>query len=191
VAAELLVPERGDLVARLRTLQQGLQAQHLRRLRDAMQRADRAALRLNALRPQARLQQLRARQQVAMQRLASTFRAQDERRRARLRHAEAVLRAMAPRRRLIVLRERVATLQPRPLAAIARHLQRDALRLRGLARSLEAVSPLATVARGYAILQHEDGRVVRAVGDAEAGDRLDARLADGTLRVRVEGAGSS
>ncbi|HEY9541281.1 MAG TPA: exodeoxyribonuclease VII large subunit, partial [Luteimonas sp.] len=64
---------------------------------------------------------------------------------------------------------------------------REALRLRGLARSLEAVSPLATVARGYAIVQHEDGRVVRVVGDAQAGDRLDARLADGTLRVRVEG----
>jgi exodeoxyribonuclease VII large subunit len=190
VAAELLVPERGDLAARLRTLQQRLQAQHLRRLRDAMQRADRAALRLGALRPQARLQQLRARQQVAMQRLAGTFRAQDERRRARLRHAEAVLRAMAPRRRLAALRELLATLRPRPQAAIARHLQRDALRLRGLARSLEAVSPLATVARGYAILQHEDGRVVRTVGDADTGERLDARLSDGTLRMRVEGIGS-
>ena len=187
VAAELLVPERGDLAARLRTLQQRLQSQHLRRLRDAMQRADRAALRLNAMRPQARLQQLHARQQVAMQRLSSAFRAQEERRRARLRHAEAVLRAMAPGRRLAMLRERLAMLQPRPQAAIVRHLQRDALRLRGLARSLEAVSPLATVARGYAILQHEDGRVVRATGDAQAGDRLDARLADGTLRVRVEG----
>jgi exodeoxyribonuclease VII large subunit len=122
-----------------------------------------------------------------MQRLASTFRARDERRHARLRHAEAVLRAMSPGRRLAVLRERLATLQPRPQAAIARHLQRDALRLRALARSLEAVSPLATVARGYAIMQHEDGRVVRTVGDARPGERLDARLVDGSLRVRVEG----
>jgi exodeoxyribonuclease VII large subunit len=191
VAAELLVPDRADLVARLRALQQRLQSHHLRRLRDAMQRADRAALRLNALRPQARLQQLRARQEVAMQRLASTFNAREERRRARLRHAEAVLRAMAPRRRLATLRERLAMLHPRPQAAIARRLQRDALRLRGLARSLETVSPLATVARGYAILQHEDGRVVRTLGDARVGDPLDARLADGTLRVRVEGTGSS
>ena len=108
------------------------------------------------------------------------MRAQLERQRARLRHAEAVLRAMQPQRRLAVLRERLATLQPRPQAAIARQLQRDALRLRGLARSLEAVSPLATVARGYAILQHEDGRVVRGVGDAAVGDQLDARLADGS-----------
>ncbi|HVI58397.1 MAG TPA: exodeoxyribonuclease VII large subunit [Luteimonas sp.] len=190
VAAELLVPERADLTARLRALDRRVQASHLHRLRNAMQRADRAALRLNALRPQARLQQLRTRQQVAMQRLAQAFRARDERNRARLRHAEAVLRATQPRRRLATLRERLATLQPRPQAAIARQLQREALRLRGLARSLEACSPLATVARGYAILQHEDGRVVRVVGDARPGERLEARLADGSLRVRVENSGS-
>jgi len=70
--------------------------------------------------------------------------------------------------------------------AIGRRLTADALRLRGLARTLHTVSPLATVARGYAILQHADGRVVRSVLDAAPGDRLDARLADGSLGVRVE-----
>jgi exodeoxyribonuclease VII large subunit len=188
VAAELLAPDQGDLSTRLLGLQRRLQGLHLHRLRNAMQRADRAALRLNALRPQARLRALQARQHHAMQRLASALRAQQERRHAQLRHAEAVLRAMQPRRRLAVLRERLSVLQPRPQAAIARQLQREALRLRGLARSLEAVSPLATVARGYAILQHGDGRVVRGVGDAAVGDQLDARLADGSLRVRVEDA---
>ncbi len=63
---------------------------------------------------------------------------------------------------------------------------KNALRLRGLARSLEAVSPLATVARGYAILQTPDRRVVRSVLDAAPGDRLEARLVDGTLKLRVE-----
>ena len=66
-----------------------------------------------------------------------------------------------------------------------RRLGNETLMLRGLARSLEAVSPLATVARGYAILRHPDGRVVRSVLDAAPGDQLDARLADGTLPVRV------
>ncbi|MFD1299651.1 exodeoxyribonuclease VII large subunit, partial [Lysobacter gummosus] len=63
---------------------------------------------------------------------------------------------------------------------------RHALRLRGLARSLEAISPLATVARGYSILQRGDGRVVRSVLDAAPGDRLTARVHDGQLKVRVE-----
>jgi exodeoxyribonuclease VII large subunit len=190
VAAELLAPDRSDLGTRLAGLQRRLQSLHLHRLRQAMQRADRAALRLNALRPQARLAALALRQREAARRLHAAWRAQSERRRAQLRHAEAVLRAMQPRRRLAILRDRLASLAPRPQAAVARQLQREALRLRGLARSLETVSPLATVARGYAILQRDDGRIVRSIGDAVAGDRLDARLVDGRLHVRVEGADS-
>src|SRR5690606_2127250 len=122
VAAELLVPERGDLRTRLRSQHQRLQTLQSRRLRDAMQRADRAALRLNALRPQARLQQLRTRQLTAMQRLARALHARRDARIARLRHAEAVLRAMQPTRRLAALRDRLATLQPRPQAAVVRQL---------------------------------------------------------------------
>jgi exodeoxyribonuclease VII large subunit len=96
---------------------------------------------------------------------------------------------MQPRRRLARLHERLAPLRPRVQAALARRLQRDAMHLRGLVRSLHAVSPLATVARGYAILQHDDGRIVRSVGDAAVGDAIDARLVDGRLRVRVESSG--
>ncbi|MEJ7746935.1 MAG: exodeoxyribonuclease VII large subunit, partial [Luteimonas sp.] len=119
-------------------------------------------------------------------RLDAALRGQIERRLARLRHADAVLRAMQPKRRLALLRQRLATLALRPQSMIARRLQRDALRLRGLARSLETVSPLRTVARGYAILHRDDGRIVRSVDEADIGDALDARLADGRLRVRVE-----
>ena len=150
--------------------------------------ADRAALRLHALRPQARLQLLRQRQREALRRLRAAWQRRGERDAARLGHADAVLRAVHPRRRLARLHERLDALAPRPRAALARKLASDALRLRGLARSLAAVSPLATVARGYAILQHADGRIVRSVGDAAAGDALDARVSDGQLRLRVEGA---
>lgn len=73
----------------------------------------------------------------------------------------------------------------RPQALIAQRLQREALHLRGLARSLHAISPLATVARGYSILQQPDGRVVRSVADTAPGDRLKARLQDGQLDLQV------
>jgi exodeoxyribonuclease VII large subunit len=150
-----------------------------------MQRADRAGLRLNALRPRARLDALCRRQADALRRLAAAWQRRIERERARVRHADAVLRAAHPQRRIARLRERLAALSPRPQGAIVRRLGNETLRLRGLARSLETVSPLATVARGYTILRHPDGRVVRSVLDASPGDRLDARLADGTLPVRV------
>ncbi len=186
VAAELLVPSQDDLRQRLRVLATRMQRQQAQQLRNAMQRSDRAALRLNALRPQARLEALRQRQADALRRLQAAWRQRMERERASLRQAAAVLRSAHPQRRIERLRERLQAVSRRPQACIARRLAQDGLRLRGLARSLEAVSPLATVARGYAILRHEDGRIVRSALDARPGDTLDARLVDGELRLRVE-----
>jgi exodeoxyribonuclease VII large subunit len=140
-AAELLVPHADDLGRRLRGLEQRMRSTQRQRLRQAMQRADRAALRLQALRPRARLELLARRQAEALRRMH---------------------------------------------AGMQRRLEQRQSRLQGLVRSLSAISPLATVARGYAILQQPDGRVVRKVGDAAAGDVLDARVTDGTLKLRVE-----
>ena len=186
VAAELLVPSRDDLMRRLRALDARLRNLQMQRVRAAMQRADRAALRLNALRPRARLDALCRRQADALRRLAAAWQRRLERERARVRHTDAVLRAANPQRRIARLRERLAAVSSRPQAAIVRRLGNETLRLRGLARSLETVSPLATVARGYTILRHPDGRVVRSVLDAAPGDRLEARLVDGTLPLKVD-----
>jgi len=185
VAAELLVPSAQDLRARLRQLQRRVATLQLHHLRRDQQRADRAAIRLHAMRPQARLAMLHRRQEEAHRRLHAALHKHLDRLRARMRHSDAVLRAMQPRRRLATLRQQLESLRMRPRAAIARRLTHDALRLRGIARSLEAVSPLKTVARGYAILLNEEGHVIRSVQDARVGDRLEARLTDGRLPLRV------
>ena len=186
VAAELLVPNRHDLQQRIEGLHRRVRALQAQRLRQWAQRADRAAIRLHAQRPRARLDLLCRRQLESRRRLQAALRRQLERLHARLRHADAVLRARHPERRVALLRQRLQSLSLRPQAALARRLQHDTLRLRGLARSLETVSPLATVARGYAILQREDGRVVRSVSTVDDGERLLARLQDGQLPLRVE-----
>jgi exodeoxyribonuclease VII large subunit len=187
VAAELLAPDQRDLAARLRGQHARLLQWQQHRLRQAMQRADRALLRLQAQSPQAQLQLLRRRQQEAARRLLALWRQQRERRAARLRHAGAVLRSAQPQRRLAALRERLLALGRRPQAAMARQLQADAQRLRALARALETVSPLATVTRGYAILTRvEDGALVRSAAQLAPGDRLRARLADGEVTLRTE-----
>ena len=184
-AAELLVPDQRDLMARLQALQRRLATLQTHRLLNAMQRADRASLRLQALRPQARLQLLQRRQQEAMRCLQLFWQRRLEQQRTRLRHADAVLRASRPERRLARLQERLQALRPRAQAALARQLQNDALKLRSLARSLESVSPLATVARGYSILSTADGMVVRSVSQVESGETVRAKLADGELDLRV------
>ncbi|MET9510364.1 exodeoxyribonuclease VII large subunit [Streptomyces flavidovirens] len=48
-----------------------------------------------------------------------------------------------------------------------------------------ALSPAATLERGYAVLQRSDGAVVRSPQEVTAGDELRARVAEGEFAVRV------
>jgi exodeoxyribonuclease VII large subunit len=60
-------------------------------------------------------------------------------------------------------------------------------RLRGLAGRLEALSPLATLSRGYSVARTADGAVLRAVDDFPAGRRFHLRVSDGTVRAEALG----
>ena len=53
------------------------------------------------------------------------------------------------------------------------------------AQTLNVVSPLATLGRGYAIVRDGDGRIVREASAVSAGDRISARVARGELTAKV------
>ncbi|WP_115527945.1 exodeoxyribonuclease VII large subunit [Xanthomonas arboricola] len=185
VAAELLVPDQRELVARVRRARARIAQLQQHALGNAMQRADRLALRLRAHSPQARLQLLQRRQEEAGRQLRARMTQLLERLQARVQRGQTRLQAQNPQRNLATLQQRLRALHPQ--AAMQRRLQHDQLRLRGMVRSLEAVSPLATVARGYAIVTRPaDGSVVRSAADVAPGERLRAQLADGSIAVRVE-----
>jgi len=57
-----------------------------------------------------------------------------------------------------------------------------------LVRTLNAVSPLATLERGYAIVSIEGGEILRDAADVKPGTVIEARLAQGRIRAKVEGA---
>ncbi len=59
--------------------------------------------------------------------------------------------------------------------------------LRHTLARLRALSPAATLDRGYAIVQRADGHVVRAAAEVAKGDPLRVRLADGELAATVDG----
>ncbi|WP_373684277.1 exodeoxyribonuclease VII large subunit [Micromonospora thermarum] len=59
--------------------------------------------------------------------------------------------------------------------------------LRHTLARLRALSPAATLDRGYAIVQRADGHVVRAASEVAKGDPLRVRLADGELAATVDG----
>lgn len=59
-------------------------------------------------------------------------------------------------------------------------------RLASLAASLDALSPLKVLGRGYAFLENETGEILHSVCDVSAGERVLATLVDGHLTCTVE-----
>jgi exodeoxyribonuclease VII large subunit len=71
-------------------------------------------------------------------------------------------------------------------AAAQRRLAERQRRYAALCASLDALSPLKVLGRGYAIASKEDGAVLRSVKDADVGERIDLTLRDGQLECLVE-----
>ncbi|SDF16603.1 exodeoxyribonuclease VII large subunit [Dyella sp. 333MFSha] len=185
-AAELLVPDAGDLERRLDRLRQRMATLMARRLQAAAQRADHWQARLNAQRPQARLARDGQRLEALRRRLVMATAQANALRRARLDRLQARLAAQHPRLRLAPSQRRIADLRLRLTTSMAHRIERDRARVTEQARTLHAVSPLATLERGYAIVFDERDAVVRRAGDVAVGDRLRVMLGDGELNVRRE-----
>jgi len=81
--------------------------------------------------------------------------------------------------------ERLRTGRDRLGRAIEGRLREERLGLGHTIERVRALSPLATLQRGYAILADPDGGSVERVGATEPGARLIARLADGRLELTV------
>jgi exodeoxyribonuclease VII large subunit len=88
---------------------------------------------------------------------------------------------------LVEQRRRVADLAERGERGVAAalRLRREDLRRNG--ERLHALSPLAVLQRGYAIVQRAAGdEVVRRAADVSPREDLRVTLGEGSLRVRVE-----
>jgi exodeoxyribonuclease VII large subunit len=61
-------------------------------------------------------------------------------------------------------------------------------RLNRASARLEALSPLAVLSRGYALIYAADGTLLRSAADTAAGQKIHARLGKGTLEAQVTAA---
>lgn len=83
-------------------------------------------------------------------------------------------------------RERLRNAGAAVTTAASRPVERRRLLLEGMAGRLHALSPLATLGRGFAVLSRTDGTPIRTIEHIEAGDAFVARLHDGTVQARAE-----
>ncbi|MES1256248.1 MAG: exodeoxyribonuclease VII large subunit, partial [Acidobacteriota bacterium] len=93
-----------------------------------------------------------------------------------------------PGRRLGALRARLVAADGRLGHAVLHRRHAADTRLRNSARRLEALSPLAVLARGYAVCWTADGaRAVRQASDVQPGDAIRVTLSRGEIDAKVSG----
>jgi exodeoxyribonuclease VII large subunit len=186
-AAEIVVPDAEEWSASLRRLGERLR-RALRQIIDAHRERLRWIIGRAALvSPQARLAQQGQRLDELEQRASRALRQILADRRSALGLSVSRLWQLSPAARLQGTAARHAALSARLRAAGLKKLNRARERLAPLVRTLNAVSPLATLDRGYAIVSLDGGGILRDAKDAAAGTIIEARLSKGRIRAKVQG----
>lgn len=185
-AAELVSPDRADwwqqllrLDARLLALTRGL-------LRDKGQTLQWLEGRLTQRHPGRYLQQQVQRLDELEQRLTRAQQSLLRHGAGRLAELSAGLRQHSPIHRVAQSEAHRHQLTQRLHAVMRLTLERRRSLLESLMRALDAISPLATLHRGYAIVTGvPDGKIVRRAAEVPAGATVQARLGAGRLICEV------
>jgi len=107
--------------------------------------------------------------------------------RQRLERCVASPRLQQPRRVFEPLAQRLDDLRTALAGQVRTRFRLGRERLRGLAAELTALSPLAVLSRGYALVYRlPDRKLVRAAAGLSAGDEIEIALHQGQVRARVE-----
>ncbi|MDI3317440.1 MAG: exodeoxyribonuclease VII large subunit [Bacillota bacterium] len=131
--------------------------------------------------------QLEAHLEQLSQRLVRGLRRRLDERRKRLDFLGRSRVLRSPRYLLVDRAQRLDELGERLDRALAGLLRHRRERVVSAGARLEALNPLAVLARGYAIVRRErDGAVLRAAAGVEAGEAVEAVLHRGRLHARVE-----
>ncbi len=181
-AAELASPLRQELRQQLDHLARQLCHHLARRQHGEMQRLDYLARRL--LHP---AEQLR-RQQLALNPLAQRLHRAV---RTRLTHEQLWIarlnqRLVTPLHAIRREQQRLDALDARARRAVESGRVRRRLTLAGLASSLAHLNPEGVLARGYSIVQRENGAIVQDAATLDAGDSIGIRFHRGQARATVD-----
>jgi exodeoxyribonuclease VII large subunit len=98
--------------------------------------------------------------------------------RARVERQNPTVKLVVARRRLEAAEQCIQRLATTTISTRVTQLQHASARL-------QALSPLAVLSRGYALVYGPDGTLLRSVTEAKPGDAIRARLADGSVDAQV------
>ena len=186
-AAELATPDQAVLKESFSRAQRQLQRRIQDRLAQNSQGLDHLSHRLQQLHPASRLAEQAKQMEILNSSLTRSMKRTFRDHSLKLNALSSRLMVHRPDRQLAELRERVANLG-KSVGRLAAGTVRSRRELLGnLARTLNAVSPLETISRGYAVVTStESGDVISSVSQVEVGDSISAQLKDGKLDCTVD-----
>jgi exodeoxyribonuclease VII large subunit len=184
-AAEIVVPVKVELLATVAQRDRSLRLALRRRIEHLAQRVDVASRAM--VHQRQRFRDQRDHIAVRGEHLATALHASLMARRERLYHLAHLLERHSPAARLARAQARLAGLSPRLQRAGSHVADGARQRLHVAAETLHAVSPLAVLARGYAIATRpESTHPVTDPATLRPGDPLRLRFAAGSAETRVE-----
>lgn len=183
-AAEKAVPVRAELVERITSIDGRLKnslVRGLERRRTELRAAAGKLPRLETLFqiPQQRFDRAAERLNAAL--VANTRAAQ-----SKLDRVAARLRPEALVQDIVRRREHLARTAVRLRPAVTRSLEAHRKHLDGAARMLESLSHKRVLERGFVMVHREDGSLVRAAKDLNAGDVIDLTFADDHKKAVID-----
>jgi len=208
-AAELASPDQQHIQSTIEKLFHRLRSHQRQRLQQYQANFTQLHQRLQALSPERQLQGrsqsidlLEQRLNQLLERKISRVNMQYSQLEARLLQQSPVNRLAQLKTRFVGIRQRLKQLNPgkqllqhqQKLIHHEQMLKRQARQLielkqkqlKATARMLESVSPLATLSRGYSITLDDKGHIIRKASQTQKGRIIETRLAEGSIRSRVE-----
>jgi len=183
-AAEAVTPDGPALLRQVEALRQRLIRSPARELQQHWQRLDSLDRRLAGQHPARRLAEAATRLAELNRRTRRAGRAALEK--ADTRHTTLRQRLLArhPKRRLDEFEQRRQAIRKRLVRAFNTEISRHSASLSGTARALDNVSPLAVLARGYALIEDKNGQVLSRREDFAEGQAVYTRVRE--LRIESE-----
>jgi len=186
-AAELAVPDQNEWLVRIARLERQVAQAARRRLATEQRHFSALAHRLSRCHPGVRLREQGQLLDELESRLHHGIERSINKRRTRLARLATAVAHANPAHRLAQLRARSGVAAGDLRRALLRRLGETKQRLMLADRALVSLSPLATLQRGYAIVQRrEDGGLVTDSAAVAAGAQVDVRLARGSFAATVD-----
>lgn len=186
-AAELAAPDQAAWLAGFAELESRLINRFQQHQQQRRQKLTWLTGRLQQQHPGQRLMRNAQRLDELESRLLQALRGQLQRKHGRLETRIATLSLHNPGLKLASLRQRQDFLSQRLRAAIKLRIEKSQQKFLQSSQTLHAVSPLATLNRGYALVTaNATGEIVRSASQVKTNDRLDIRLAKGKISSQVK-----